>query len=76
MGITDLLQAAKRGIASPLCHRRKAFGSRSIPTDFRESGQWHVEFHEENGVVIDVGESSIYERDQKIPLEARYFRDV
>ncbi len=31
---------------------KKAFGSQSIPTDFREVGQWHVEFQEENGVVM------------------------
>lgn len=32
MGITDLLQAAKRGIASPLCHRRKSV-RQSIDSD-------------------------------------------
>jgi hypothetical protein len=30
----------------------KAFGSRSIPTDFREIGRWHVKFQEENGIVM------------------------
>ena len=29
-----------------------AFGSRPIPTEFLEIGQWHVKFQEENGVVM------------------------